>query len=199
MQSGCTSKQQLNNKQMATAKYSRAQFKLQRDPTMKWQGITGEIQFAGQDVMVTLRCANWKLTFGGTESFTADAVRTEEPVAWKKEEISGDHNSPTSFLSLRPAEAPRIGTEHVVPPSSVATTRPACCKSASFCLTATGESHALRPNKTPLIFHKQTNESRPRVFFLRDYCIHRSRLASFHCSWGINPGPKPPVRKGLWC
>lgn len=81
MQSGCTSKHRPNNKQMATSKYSQLQLELQRDPRMKWQGIKGEIQFAGHYETLTLHCANWKLTFGGTDLFTADVAHAERKAA----------------------------------------------------------------------------------------------------------------------
>lgn len=65
IQRGCSPKHGLNNKQMVVTQYSKHQSRTTKGGLeIKWWGISGKIQFAGQNIMVTFHCANWKLTFG---------------------------------------------------------------------------------------------------------------------------------------
>lgn len=74
MLSGCTPRPQLNAKQMAAPKFSWSGSNYKGNPPWNDTVLRWKTPSVGQNTALTFRSANWKLTFGGAELFTADVL-----------------------------------------------------------------------------------------------------------------------------
>lgn len=74
MLSGCTPRPRLNAKQMAAPKYSWSGSNYKGNPPWNDMVLRKKTPSVGQNTMLTFHSANWKLTFGSIELFTADVL-----------------------------------------------------------------------------------------------------------------------------